>query len=341
MRKAFYYDRAIPPENWLKLTSLLWDQIWISPIVEDQLRSTELFPERKDDFLTKLYTADSNIFDTSFPEAEKERANKILRGDDLEAHKALVMKYANEMKRKDITPADVDEVSRLIDTIKVSIDNKDLKTAQRLNEELKKRHELFRKRLLDKAEHPHMGIYHARFKELYPQLDYFFEKEQSFKEYLSNNKEITLISVDAFLPAKLSTLSIGQIMEFRDKTKSQRFRFRKASEDILKEFVLTGSERDFNGTVERFQNILNEELDVLNKTYRKCKIDAVSQAMKIFAVSSLSHLLSMADIGIFQPAMIISSLAFSGAQGLASFEKGKADISKSPWGYLLSLQQLK
>lgn len=215
MRKAFYYDRAIPPENWLKLTSLLWDQIWISPIVADQLNSIELFPERKDDFVTKLYTADRDIFDTSFLKAEKEKADKILRGADLDAHKALVMEYADEMKRKDITAADIDEISRLINTMKVSIAIKDVKIAQRLNAELKERYERLRQNLLNKAEHPHMGIYHSRFKELYPQLDYFFEKEQSFKEYLSNDKEITLISVDAFLPAALSTLSIGQIMEFR------------------------------------------------------------------------------------------------------------------------------
>jgi hypothetical protein len=56
---------------------------------------------------------------------------------------------------------------------------------------------------------------------------------------------------------------------------------------------------------------------------------------------ALSYLSSVAGIGIFPPAGIVSILSLSGAYILASHDKNKDQMFKSPWGYLLSLEKIK
>jgi hypothetical protein len=342
MRKAFYYDSAMPPEYWLKMTSLLWDKIWISPLVASLLNSTDTFKELEDNFLTRLYVADKDIFDTEFPEVGKSRFQEVLKGDGVALFKRIVLEYVEEISKRDITPETVEANKKLIKQAHFEISRRNVTKAKQMIERLEERGRTFKKSLIEKAEYFNRAFYNSRFKELFPQLDYFFNKEQSFHEYYSSGKEVILIGVEAFLPVDLAALTIRQIKDFRNTAKTQRIRFRKEAEDVLKDFVLSVSEKDFHRTTERFKDILREELDVLKKAYRACKIEAVYKGMGIFAVSSvLSFLASVADIGIFQPASITAGISFSGSRGLASYEKDRAEILKSPWGYLLALKKMK
>lgn len=342
MRKAFYYDNAMPPENWLKIAILLWDKIWISPLVIELLKSLDTFKELKDNFLTRLYLADKSFFDTEFPKLDKSRMQEILKEDDVILFKEIVLEYVTEINKRDINPKTLESNMKLMKQTRFEISRRNLTKAKQMIARLEEQGKAYKRNLIEKAEYFNKAFYNSRFKELFPQLDYFFDKKHSFFEYYSSKKEVILIGVEAFLPVDLSDLTVGQIIDFRNTTKTQRISFRKEAENVLKDFVLFSSEKDFHRTTERFKDILHAELDVLKKAYRACKIEAAYKGIGIFTVSSvLSYLASVADIGIFQPASIIAAISFSGSRGLASYEKDIAEIFKSPWGYLLALKKLK
>lgn len=341
MRKAFYYDSAIPPEKWLRLASLLWDEIWISPFVGNLLSSLDSFDELQGTFLASLYQADRSIFDATNLDASKNIAETILKDEKLTLFKRTLLQYTEQTTNLDITIASANSITRLLEQAKEIASRGNIKAANNLLTELKQRTKAYKATMIEKADYFNRAFFNSAFKELYPQLDYFFDKERSLYEYYSSEKEVMLIGVDAFLPRNVNVLTINQIIDFRGVTKTQRLQFRKAGENVLKDIMLSASERDFFSAVERLKDIMNEELDKSRKAYQVCKIEAVQKGMTVFTVSSaLSLLPSVLGLGIFLPAALLSGAAFSSARGLAAFDKDRSEILTSPWGYLLFLRKL-
>jgi len=58
------------------------------------------------------------------------------------------------------------------------------------------------------------------------------------------------------------------------------------------------------------------------------------------APALLGALSSVLHVPFYMPAAIVSAIALSIAEVLIAVEKGRSEVSKSPWGYLRSMKRL-
>src|ERR1051326_4646130 len=73
MRKAYYYDRGIPPKDWLIYASLVWDKVWLNPsalLLADSY-APEMLADSDGAFLYDLITK-TTILDTSIPTTDRD-----------------------------------------------------------------------------------------------------------------------------------------------------------------------------------------------------------------------------------------------------------------------------
>lgn len=339
MRKAFYYDNVIPPKNWLILTSLLWDKIYISPLLHGLLKIGYHFKEVRDEFLTKLYYSDNDLFDTFSPQANWEKAQHTLNEAYFDIYRNLTREFIVEMQNN---LSATNQIVQLAEEMHHCKSKKDFTAASNVGYRLIDTFNAYKTKTIEKANYFNSGFYNHRFKELFPEFVYFFDKEQSFKNYCSSNKEALLCTIESFIPINLNLISIKQIKDFRENTISKRIKFRKASEEILKEIMHSSTESEFDNSLKIFKDFLYEELNILKKDYRDCKINASIKSIKVLTLGiNLPSILAAISIPIFEPASIVASLSLASASFLSNIEKGKSEIHKSPWGYLMSLKDLK
>jgi hypothetical protein len=342
MRKAFYYDNAIPSKKWLITASLLWNKIWISPLIINLITAQDTFPELNNEFLTSLYKKAPDIFDISTPKIDESKFKNEIRGEKLDKYKKIVIEHVNEIKRGFIRPENMGKLENLKEKTQHYLNIGDRQSALKMVNLLtsilnSEKSEMTRKATL----HNH-GFYNSEYKEYYPELDYFFDNESSFKNCYPNCNKVLIYSVEAHLPVNPESISIQQIKDFRERTISQRIKFKIASEEFLNKLMLSSTEADFDDSLKVFKEILENELNSFSIVYRECKIEALNRAITIFSATTLLPFIeSSLSIPIYVPAGIISSLSLTASSVLSAIEKGKTEIHKSPWGYLTSLKRLK
>jgi len=132
MRKAFYYDNAIPPKKWLITASLLWNKIWISPLIINLITDQRTFPELTNEFLTSLYKKAPDIFDISIPKIDESKFENEIRGEKLNKYKKIVIEHVNEMKRGFIRPENMEKLENLKEKIQHYLNIGDRKSASKM-----------------------------------------------------------------------------------------------------------------------------------------------------------------------------------------------------------------
>jgi len=332
MRKAFYYDSAIPPNHWLKITSLLWDKIYISPLIDGFLRFATFFDETKNQFLTKLYRSDKDLFDTFSPEThwQKIKEGQNLKEEYFDIYRNLTREILTEMNSN---ISQIKHIVKLTEEMKLP---KSIKAGYQAIDAFKS----YKVRTIEKANYFNNGFYNHKFHELFPQLDYFFDKDASFREYYSNGREVILLGVDALLPLNLDDISIPQIKDFRQLTRQQRIKFIDASEEILKNVMNSSDEEGFNKALRHFKDILDEKVLLLNKDYKLCKIKAGIKRLQVIclAVTGIGILF---PISLCEPALYLSDVSIFGAEHFLEKRKSALNIDKETWGFLLPLTRIK
>ncbi len=164
----------------------------------------------------------------------------------------------------------------------------------------------FKTEMIAKADFFNAGYYNYRFKDLFPQLDYFFSKEKSFYEYCSSKKEVILLGVEALLPLTLNEISISQIKDFRQLTGPQTLNFiEKISEKTLNEVMESSDEEGFKTALARFKDILHEKKTLLQKNYKLCKIQAGIKKLNIVCLA-MTGISLLFPISFYEPALFLS-----------------------------------
>jgi hypothetical protein len=213
---------------------------------------------------------------------------------------------------------------------------------QKTKKEMEQIVESWEKKLSAEATSYNHAFYNYKFRDAIPELEFFFDNEKSFQRYSPNCNKVFVYSVEACLPYLPETVTVRQIEDFRASTGSQRFKFRKASQELLSDIMRSSSAGDFNSSMRIFKDYLNDEMNDLRKSYRNCKINAGFKIINIVGVDSLVTLLSrIFPMPIYEPASLFAAASLSAAVFLSDLEKGKVESNNSPWGYLMSLVKLK
>lgn len=342
MRKVFYYDEAVPPKEWLIIASLLWDKIWISPIIANILSAPHLFKTFEKSFIAEVFRK-LDVFDFSDPLRDKDKQLALLSdGEELEHFKKAIARYVEKyLTNKQGSWADIFELHKKADFyLKIGNRGMGLQLLKKISRIVDSKYEWSKiNREITSYNH---AFFNSKFKEVYVDLDYFFEQEKTFQNYWPNTNKVFMYSVKSLLPIEPLRISSSQIRDFRQKTISERFRFKNESKNMLREILQATNEKDLRYSLQRFEDVLRSELDLLEKRYADCKIKSSFMSLSIIGgIPTSLHLLCQAvHVPIYDPATIIAGLSAAGASLISSINSYRAEINKSPWGFLLSLRKL-
>lgn len=310
MRKAYYYGSAVPPKDWLVYASLLWDKIWVGQNVKflSETRADQMRSNSDGRFLQELLTK-TTIIDVSDPvvdadalsEDEGERFHKYYE------HANAVLEAMLAQPARD-TPFDPPTYEEMV------------KVAS----------------LMNQAATPPWA------QNAFRDLDYFFDSSHNFQECHSLNTTVLLTTIEAIIPKEPESIEMDKLIEFRENSHLQRLKFREEVDKLFEGLFESSTDEDLQRKVKLCEEYILEQLNILELNYRAYKIDAVKKAMGITftgpalvgALSSLLH------VPFYMPAAIVSAIAISTAEILLAIEKGKSEISKSPWGYLRTMKKL-
>ena len=340
MKKIFYYDNALPPKRWLVMASLLWDKIWISPIIGEFLLKSPFTNEFKDLFLVGLYRSNAGIIDTARHVQDSEKFIQMISNEEEKQYfKKNIGDYVDIVLKN---PFPFEKWVELQNKARVYAGMRNVALLQKTKKEMEQVVESWEKKLASEATKYNHAFYNYKFREAIPELEFFFDNEKSFQSYCPNRNKVFVYSVEAFIPYLPEKVTVRQIEDFRAGTSSQRIKFRKVSQELLSDIMRSSTQSDFNNSMTIFKDYLNDELDALRKSYRNCKINAGFKIINIVGVGSFVTLLSrIFAMPIYEPASIVAAASCSTAVLLSDLEKGRAEINKSPWGYLMSLVKLK
>lgn len=340
MRKAFYYDSAFPPHQWLVLASLLWDKIWLSPLVKIVLSSPYLFEESRNTFLGKMYDSGLNVFDFSSPKTSDAYLRDNPKEEDHHQYNELIKRFVETITGRDLP---IDEIDRLRKNMVLFQGSGDTSSALRATNRLKKMVARRTKEIVDEATAYNHAFLNSKFREMYPELDYFFAREKTFENYWPNSNKVFVHSVRALLPVDLGEITIPQIMDFRNETAVHRLNFKISSEAILENIMDASSEAQLQQLIKTYTDLLKDQLAKLETAYTHSKIKSVLTAIGVVTgVPTLLSLLGTAlQIGIYEPAAIASGFSAAGASLKAALDKARAEVNVSQWGLLVKLQKLK
>ena len=170
----------------------------------------------------------------------------------------------------------------------------------------------------------------------FPSLDLFFADRECFQYYHSLKANVLLTSIEAIVPREPDSISVSQIINFRERTRLQREKFKLEIEanQIFKNILNCSSEEELQGQMRLCEEYLREQLEFLKQEYRKCKIETFVKTIGMACAppALLMALSSALNVPFYIPGVIVSILLLNSAVILEDLEKGRSDIRKSPWG---------
>lgn len=326
MRQAYYYDNVVPPKDWLIYAIMLWDKVWVGPHLKPLI---EAYPsQRQEDknvaFVTDLLTT-TTFLDASNPtidlsllsEEERDRYEKMMA----ELNKCL--DYFIEGRPFQI----IIEGRRHLEIDPIP------------------------KKKLGPPKYGQMAIFSAMFtqcltpswvQKAFPGLDFFFYNERSFQKCHSLRTNVFVASIEAIIPKNPDSVTISQLVDFRERNQLQQRKFKIAADEIYNDILDCTTEEDLHHNVRLSEEFLREQLDMLELNYRKCKLDAAKKVMGITFTGPalLGALSAVLQIPFYAPAAIISAITLASADILFSIEKNRAEIRREPFGYLIEMKRL-
>jgi hypothetical protein len=173
-------------------------------------------------------------------------------------------------------------------------------------------------------------------------LDFFFSNTRDFQQCHSLNTTALFASIEAIVPKLPEAVELKQLLDFRENTQLQRLRFRQEVQGLHDTLFACSTEADLHANMKLCREFIEEQVNILQLNYRAHKIEAIKKSMGITftAPALVGALASVLDVPFYMPAAIVSAVSLSIGEVLLAIEKGKSQISSSPWGYVNSLKKL-
>lgn len=316
MRRAYYYDSVIPPKDWLIYASLLWDKIWVGQAVNQLSESyaNEMLLDNDASLLYELMTK-TDILDSSIPAKD----TSLLSDEEEASFDEYLINASSQLESmldgsrpefmpppgKKFDPPTYDQMIQL-------------------------------STLMNQCLTPSWA------QNAFHELDYFFVNASEFQKCHSLNANVLLTSIEAVVPEKPESMDLSKLTEFRERTQLQRLKFRQEVDKLSDDLFACSTEAELRVKVKLCGEYIREQLNTLEVNYRAYKIDAIKKTMGITftAPALLGALSSVLHVPFYMPAAIVSAISLSIAEILLAIEKGKAEVAKSPWGYLSNIKKL-
>ena len=317
-RKVFYCSQYIPPRDWLVYASLLWDKIWAGPS----------FPQNMFDTLDRLSAKSSDL---------SHREERLIE------NRSFYVDLATKTDIFDKNEAEVDE-SKLSADEKVIFESLQDGSVHRERARLgATTSELARIPSGSEAIAVYLSqVSPQKVPQVLRETDIFFPDIQLFRNSFSVPANSLVSAIEAIVPKKPETLTIPQIQDFREAYGTKRNEFRRHARLTIEDICQCSTEKEFHATLKKCEDIILRQLSELEGSYRDCKIDAFRRAMYIsFAPPAFIQVLSSAlDVGFYELPTAVAGGSFAVADVIQTLKKGRREISRSPWAYLMKLKDL-
>lgn len=313
MKKAHYYESVIPPKAWLIHASLLWDKIWVGNGVEHIVQgyAREMLLDTDGRFVYELSTR-TKILDDSVPSLDR---NRLFEEEETRFDEHF--EYASALFDEILDPSNAPPDGKLFPRPSYE------QFCQILT-------------LANKVLVPSWA------QNAFDDLDCFFNNTRDFQQCHSLNTTALFASIEAIVPKMPEAIELKQLLDFRESTQLQRLKFRQEVQTLLDTLFACSTEADLHTNMKLCREFIEEQVNILQLNYRAHKIEAIKKSMGITftAPALVGALASVLDIPFYMPAAIVSAISLSIAEVLLAIEKGKSQVSSSPWGYVNSLKKL-
>lgn len=323
MNSTVYYPNLFPPESWLRVASLCWDNVYTlrSPTASKMPPELVDFNEQIGGFIVQRDTV------------------TLGKEEDVSSKFKVWLKSEGKTKLSEGGPTlnDSQWYQMFADKFPTDIFNK-LK-ADSLLMPIENTHEVHVPILI--ADH-YMSLCAAKLAEV-EGADLFADQE-TFAETAMFNKQvrgkITKSIVEAYIPENLASLEIAQIGDLRKELSAQRLKFQGAVQSLCDEFAKTTSEEKFQSKQKEILEIATERVELVKGTYERAKLMAVLTGLGMSLIpGSIAQVASMLGVGVFLPAAIVSAIATVTASILIQREKARDEMKSSSWSYVLQVAQ--
>jgi hypothetical protein len=153
---------------------------------------------------------------------------------------------------------------------------------------------------------------------------------------------VTLKTLEAYVPQDLGKLPIPQVAELRGRLGEARLKYQSEIQSLTQQFAKVGSEGELKNLEEKITSIAKERIEATRKSYHLVNLNVAAQVIGLsFApLGLLTWVGSALGIGVFAPASILAGVALGGAKLLIEREKGKLEKDKVGWSYALELERV-
>lgn len=150
---------------------------------------------------------------------------------------------------------------------------------------------------------------------------------------------VTLKTLEAYVPQRLGTLPISQVAEIRGRLGEARLKYQNEIQSLTQQFAKVGSKGELKSLEQKITNIAKERIESTRKSYKLVKLNVIAQTIGLSCapLGLVTWVGSALGIGVFVPASILAGLALGGAKILIDREKGKLEKEKAGWSYALEL----
>jgi hypothetical protein len=158
-----------------------------------------------------------------------------------------------------------------------------------------------------------------------------------FHDFRTLRGEIATSVLEAYLPKDFFSLDPQRIADYRIEFATQRLKYEKEIQSIVREFGEVASEGQLGKIKDRIVDLARERVEETKKTYQRAKLESI---IKTFSVTIappaiIASVASSLGIGLFTPSSIAATLSLLAATKLLEWDKARSDRNKSPWSYVL------
>ena len=175
--------------------------------------------------------------------------------------------------------------------------------------------------------------------DLYGASDIYFETTTSF----SNKSFGHIIQnvVGAYIPENINTLSCKTIGEIRETLAEKRLVFQSEIQNLCKKLSDISSEDDLEILKMKIENIAKDRINETQKTFRENKIKLVIKSIGISLTppALANYIASALSIGMLEPAGIGLSVALFTGNTIFEYNKAKSDYNNNAWSYITDLKK--
>lgn len=159
----------------------------------------------------------------------------------------------------------------------------------------------------------------------------------------SNRATVTVMQniVNAYVPENLNELTPKAIGEIREELAEKRLLFQSEIQSLSKKLADISSEDDLETLKRRIENIARNRINETQKSFRDNKIKLVLKSIGISLTppALAGYIASALSIGILEPVGIGLSIALFSGNTILEYNKAKSDYNNNAWSYIIDLKK--